>query len=131
MKLITQAYVIAILSKAILALIIILRDAGNSDRYDMSNGTYHFITLFGMLVFVIAIALEIHKKNYVVGLVAIVGLIIFQPIIPVFKRMADEDSVYVNADLLDICLFALLLWIIYDIVMLIITVLKNKKPVNS
>ena len=121
MKLLTQVYIVAILSKVTLCLTILFL----SDHSDISKGAYNFITLFGSVVFIVALGIEIYKKNYVIGLFALAGLIVFQPLRPIFKGKIYDNDVFVNTELLGVSFLVLLVWIIYDIVMLIITIRNN------
>lgn len=127
MKTNTQFYIVTILSKLILALTILF----GTENSIIPKGEYNFLTLFGTLVFIISFSLEIIQKNYVLGFFAISGIIIFQPIFSVLKKDSHPDSIkiYINQDLLHVLFLVISIWIIYDIVILIKVIKKNK--INS
>jgi len=104
-----QFYIAYILSKIILCLTLL---CCNTNNY-ISRGEYNFITLFGPVVFVTALIFELKNRNYILVLISIAGLILFQPLLPIIGEWG-YGSIQINQNLFVVIIIILSLWVIYD-----------------
>lgn len=119
MKNISQFQIAYSLSKIIICVTI----ACSSTTGNITTGAYNFLTLFSTLFFAVALFLELKRQRYVTGLISVAGLIIFQPLMPVFAERGYE----VNQNLLLGVFIVLFGWVAYDVWVMLIKI----KKINS
>ena len=64
----------------------------NSSNY-LSMGYFHFLSLYGTFCFLTVCSIEYHRGNYILMNLAIVGIIVYQPIYSVLKIDASDGEV--------------------------------------
>lgn len=91
-----------------------------------STGFYHFISLYGVLCFLISLYFEYKRLNLILCFFSILGIIAYQPFYSVLKYDVFEGEVRTNELVLQVTLLAGLPWIIFDVVRWIKDFKKNK-----
>ena len=87
----------------------------NGSNY-WSFSSYHFITLYSTTCFIILCFFEYRRKNYILTLIAFVGLIAYQPFYSALKYDVLNDDVRINEIVLQITALTVIPWIIFDFI---------------
>lgn len=91
-----------------------------------SFGFYHFISLYGMMCFLVSFYFEYKRSNLFFSIVSLIGLISYQPFYSVLKFDFYGNEVRINEIVIQLTLIVIP-WAVYDIIRSIKDYKKSKK----
>ncbi len=102
-----------------------------NNSISLTFGYYHFISLYGSLCFAIAAFIEYRRDNFILTVLAVIGIITYQPFYSVLKDNVYEGEVTSYWIIFESTVIVMFFWIIFDIIRWVRDVKRSKKAINQ